>query len=97
MTGLNQTVLLGLTMSVVAAMISVAGLGRSVYIGITQLDQAGAVTGGAGIVLLAIVVDRITQAFGRTRRDREDKDLIEVGPLGFVARRIGRRSGPAPG
>lgn len=91
MTGLNQTILMALAMSVVAAMISVAGLGRLVLIGITQLDQAGAATGGLGIVLLAIVVDRITQAFGRTRRDRGHKGLMEVGPLGFVVRRIGRR------
>jgi glycine betaine/proline transport system permease protein len=84
MAGLNQTVMLSLAMSVVASMISVAGLGRLVLIGIGQLDMAGAATGGFGIVMLAIVVDRITQGFGRTRRDRGHKDFFDVGPIGAV-------------
>ncbi len=90
MAGLNQTVMFSLAMSVVASMISVAGLGRLVLIGIGQLDMAGAATGGFGIVMLAIVVDRITQGFGRTRRDRGQIDFIDMGPVGMIRRLLYR-------
>ena len=62
--GLNQTVLLSLTMAVVASMISVGGLGRMVLEGIGRLDFGSATVGGLGIVMAAILVDRYTQALG---------------------------------
>ncbi|MEB8389402.1 ABC transporter permease subunit [Rhodobacteraceae bacterium KMM 6894] len=62
--GLNQTVLLSLTMAVVASMISVGGLGRMVLEGIGRLDFGSATVGGLGIVMAAILVDRFTQALG---------------------------------
>ncbi|MGI9435041.1 MAG: ABC transporter permease [Geminicoccaceae bacterium] len=84
MAGINQTVMLSLAMSVIASMISVAGLGRLVLVGISQLDMARAATGGLGIVLLAMVFDRITQGFGQTRRDRGGKGLWQQGPVGHL-------------
>lgn len=84
MAGVNQTVMLSLVMSVIASMISVAGLGRLVLVGISQLDLARASVGGLGIVLLAIIFDRITQGFGFTRRDRGDRGLWEQGPVGWL-------------
>lgn len=90
MVGLNQTVMLSLAMSVIASMISVAGLGRLVLVGISQLDMARAATGGAGIVLLAMVFDRITQGFGLTRRERGGHTIWERGPVGYL-RRLGSR------
>ncbi|RWP86661.1 MAG: ABC transporter permease subunit [Mesorhizobium sp.] len=86
MAGMNQTVMLSLAMSVVASMISVAGLGQVVLTGISQLDLGRAIVGGLGIVLMAITVDRITQGFGYTRRDRENKELWEQGPIGWLRR-----------
>jgi len=86
MAGINQTVMLSLAMSVIASMISVAGLGRLVLVGISQLDMARAATGGTGIVLLALVFDRITQGFGLTRRDRNGKGLWQQGPVGGIRR-----------
>lgn len=65
--GLNQTVLLSLTMAVVASMISVGGLGRMVLEGIGRLDFGAATVGGLGIVMAAILVDRYTQALGAAR------------------------------
>lgn len=62
--GLNQSVLLSLSMAVVASMISVAGLGRMVLEGIGRLDFGSASVGGLGIVMTAILVDRYTQALG---------------------------------
>lgn len=90
MAGVNQTVMLSLVMSVIASMISVAGLGRLVLVGISQLDLARASIGGLGIVLLAIIFDRTTQGFGFTRRDRGGKGLWQQGPVGWL-RKIGKQ------
>lgn len=68
--GLNQTVLLSLSMAVVASMISVGGLGRMVLEGIGRLDFGAATVGGLGIVMTAIFVDRYTQALGAARGNR---------------------------
>lgn len=84
MAGLNQSVMMCLAMSVVSSMISVAGLGRMVLVGIGQLDMAQASVGGLGIVFLAIIIDRITQGLGKTKRERGFKGWYQVGPLGAV-------------
>lgn len=68
--GLNQTVLLSLSMAVVASMISVGGLGRMVLEGIGRLDFGSATVGGLGIVMTAIFVDRFSQALGAARGNR---------------------------
>ena len=91
MAGINQTVMLSLAMSVIASMISVAGLGRLVLVGISQLDLARASVGGLGIVLLAVVFDRVTQGFGFTRRDRGNLGLWEQGPVGWLSVHFFRR------
>lgn len=64
MAGLNQTLMLSLSMVVIAALIGAGGLGLTVYTGLGRLDVGAATAGGVGIVLLAIVLDRITQALG---------------------------------
>lgn len=64
MAGMNQTLMLSLSMVVIAALIGAGGLGLTVYIGLQSLDVGRAVEGGIGIVLLAIILDRITQALG---------------------------------
>lgn len=63
--GVNQTVLFALGMSVIASMIAVPGLGLTVLQGLGRLDVGMASVGGLGIVLLAILLDRITQAIGK--------------------------------
>ena len=64
MAGLNQTLMLALSMVVIAALIGAGGLGLTVYTGLGRLDVGTASVGGLGIVLMAIVLDRITQAYG---------------------------------
>jgi glycine betaine/proline transport system permease protein len=66
MAGLNQTLMLSLSMVVIAALIGAEGLGLIVFRGIGRLDVGLAALGGIGIVLLAIVLDRVTQALGDT-------------------------------
>jgi len=72
MAGLNQMIMMTLSMVVVASMIGARGLGEQVLNGIQTLDVGKGLEGGIGIVILAIVLDRITQGFGRTRTDDSD-------------------------
>ncbi|MDZ7841824.1 MAG: proline/glycine betaine ABC transporter permease [Gammaproteobacteria bacterium] len=65
MAGLNQTLMLALSMVVIAALIGAGGLGLTVYTGLGRLDVGAAAEGGVGIVLIAIILDRITQALGQ--------------------------------
>ena len=63
LTGVNQVILLSLSMVVIASMVGARGLGSIVYQGIQQNDVAKGFESGLGIVILAIILDRITQAF----------------------------------
>ena len=62
--GVNQTVMLALSMVVVAALIGSRGLGAPVVEGLTQLQIGRGFEGGLGIVIVAIFLDRVTQAVG---------------------------------
>lgn len=70
MAGLNQTLMLALSMVVIAALIGAGGLGLTVFTGLGRLDVGNATAGGVGIVLLAIILDRISQALGEKRAVR---------------------------
>ena len=65
MAGINQTIMLALSMVVISSMIGSRGLGEQVLLGIQKLDVGKGFTAGVGIVLLAIVIDRLTQEFGK--------------------------------
>ncbi len=67
MAGLNQTIMMALSMVVIAALIGAGGLGSPVILGLNTLDIGQAVTGGLGIVLIAIILDRITQAMAQKK------------------------------
>ncbi|MGJ3259526.1 MAG: ABC transporter permease [Rhodospirillales bacterium] len=64
MAGLNQTLMLALSMVVIAALIGAGGLGLTVNTGLGRLDVGLAFIGGLGVALMAIILDRITQALG---------------------------------
>lgn len=70
MAGLNQTLMLALSMVVIAALIGAGGLGLTVFTGLGRLDVGNATAGGVGIVLLAIILDRISQAMGEAQGQR---------------------------
>jgi glycine betaine/proline transport system permease protein len=61
MAGLNQTLMMALSMVVIAALIGAGGLGNPVVQGLNSLQIGLASIGGLAIVLLAMVLDRITQ------------------------------------
>lgn len=65
MAGLNQAVMMSLGMVVLASMIGARGLGEYVLQAIQTLNIGQGVEAGAAIVILAIIIDRITQAYGR--------------------------------
>jgi len=64
MAGLNQTIMMALSMVVIAALIGAGGLGAPVVLGLNTLDIGLATIGGLSIVLIAIILDRITQSMG---------------------------------
>lgn len=68
MAGLNQTIMLSLSMVVIAALIGAGGLGVPVFAGLNRLQVGLAGIGGLGIVLMAMVLDRITQGLGEQSR-----------------------------
>ena len=70
MTGINQTILMSLSMVVIAAMIAAGGLGEIVLKGITQMKIGLGFEGGIAVVILAIILDRITQGFGKQKKGK---------------------------
>ena len=83
--GVNQTIMLSLSMVVIASMISVKGLGNEVLRAMGRLDAGKALVGGLGIVILAIVLDRITQGMGQSGRNRGRRHWWQTGPVGVIA------------
>jgi glycine betaine/proline transport system permease protein len=65
MSGVNQTIMMALSMVIVTSMVGAGGLGGEVLSSIQQLDVGLGFESGLCVVLLAIVLDRITQSFGR--------------------------------
>lgn len=70
MAGINQTVMMSLSMVVLASMIGAPGLGEKVLQAIQTLNVGQGIQAGGSIVLLAIIIDRITQAYGRSPNQR---------------------------
>lgn len=68
--GINQTTMMALAMVVIASMIGAGGLGYQVLQGIGRLEISRGLFAGLGIVALAIVFDRVTQAYGRRLQSR---------------------------
>ena len=67
MAGINQTIMLSLSMVVIASMIGAGGIGNTVLTGIQRLDVGTGFEGGIAVVILAVILDRITQSLGKAR------------------------------
>ena len=67
MAGINQTIMLSLSMVVIASMIGAGGIGNTVLTGIQRLDVGTGFEGGLAVVILAVILDRITQSLGKER------------------------------
>lgn len=80
MAGVNQTIMMSLSMVVIASMIGAGGLGEYVLSGIQRLDIGIGFEGGLGVVLLAIVLDRLTETFGvKSKKRRPIAKAIKPG------------------
>jgi len=62
--GINQTIMLALSMVVIAAMIGARGLGGEVWRAIQRLEMGRGFEAGIGIVIVAIILDRVMQQYG---------------------------------
>lgn len=89
MAGVNQTLMLSLSMVVIASMIAVGGLGQMVLRGIGRLDMGLAAVGGIGIVILAILLDRITQELGINAGNTKLR-WYHTGPVALLLRLKGQ-------
>ncbi len=78
MLGLNQTIMMCLSMVVLASLIGAGGLGGEIYTALGKLDLGAALIFGVAVVLLAVLLDRTTAAAGEL--------LDEVPPTGPLAR-----------
>ena len=68
MAGINQTIMLALSMVVISAMIGAGGLGGEVWKAIQRLEAGQGFQAGIAIVVLAVILDRITQHIARRLR-----------------------------
>jgi glycine betaine/proline transport system permease protein len=75
MAGVNQTIMMALSMVIIASMVGAGGLGNDVLASIQRLDIGLGFESGMAVVLLAIILDRITESFG-TKQSEKRATLI---------------------
>uniref|UniRef100_UPI000366F2C7 ABC transporter permease n=2 Tax=Leeia oryzae TaxID=356662 RepID=UPI000366F2C7 len=71
MTGVNQTIMMALSMVIIASMVGAGGLGNDVLASIQRLDVGLGYESGLAVVLLAIILDRITESFGGSNSSKQ--------------------------
>jgi glycine betaine/proline transport system permease protein len=71
MAGVNQTIMMALSMVIIASMVGAGGLGNDVLASIQRLDIGLGFESGLAVVLLAIILDRLTESFGVARKGRD--------------------------
>lgn len=95
MAGVNQVIMLALSMVVVAALIGAGGLGAVVVGGLSQMDVGQGFVGGAAIVVIAMILDRTTRDIGRRPAPAGRPSRLDL--RGRAARLLpGRGVVPAP-
>lgn len=75
MAGINQTIMLSLSMVVISAMIGAGGLGGQVLRGIQQYRIDLGFESGIAVVIIAIMLDRITQALNKNVKSNKQEQL----------------------
>ncbi len=78
MLGLNQTIMYAVSMLVITALVGTADLGQRVYIGLGDGDFGVGFVAGIGMAILAMVADRLTQAWNRRRQETFGLDAAQA-------------------
>ena len=74
MVGVNQVIMLSFNMVIIASMIGAGGLGYDVLTSLRKLDIGGGFESGLAIVILAVALDRLSQAYVKLRPDSKSKN-----------------------
>ncbi|HLB06485.1 MAG TPA: ABC transporter permease subunit, partial [Alphaproteobacteria bacterium] len=69
MLGINQTIMMAISMLVITALVGTSDLGQEVFIGLGRADTGRGVVAGIGIAFLSIISDRLIQAWAKKRKD----------------------------
>jgi glycine betaine/proline transport system permease protein len=72
MLGLNQTIMYGIAMLVIAALVGTNGLEQTVYIGLSDGNFGVGLIAGMGLAIIAMIADRMTQAWSKNRQSELD-------------------------
>jgi len=94
MAGVNQVIMLSLSMVVIASLVGAGGLGEEVVLGLTQLDVGRAFVGGVGIVIIAIYLDRVTRSLSRAPQHGGVKRGLGLGKGGGMSKILPGRKKP---
>ncbi|RIJ51914.1 proline/glycine betaine ABC transporter permease [Clavibacter lycopersici] len=78
MAGINQVIMLSLSMVVIAGLVGAGGLGEDVIASLGRIDVALGAEAGVSVVILAIILDRMTAALGEDRRTRRRRPAARV-------------------
>ncbi|UUY10002.1 proline/glycine betaine ABC transporter permease [Pseudomonas sp. J452] len=87
MAGVNQTIMMALSMVIIASMVGAGGLGNDVLASIQRLDIGLGFESGMAVVLLAIILDRITESFGT----KTSKNAKNPGMFGWLSGKLQRQ------
>ncbi len=68
--GINQTIMMGLSMLVITALVGTRDLGQEVYAALAKADVGRGFVAGTGVACIAIVTDRLMQAWAREKKRR---------------------------
>lgn len=77
MAGVNQSIMLSLSMVVTASLVGAPGLGVDVYRSVTQVNIGMGFEAGLAIVVIAIILDRITQGFHQKEDNKKTHFIIQ--------------------
>lgn len=82
MAGINQSIMLSLSMVVIASLVGAPGLGEFVYRAVTQIKVGVGFEAGLSMVILAIILDRLSQNFGQKKGT--NKAILFIFPIIFI-------------